>query len=508
MSLSAFSSLGNQVLTQKPVYFDSLLYYYGCNQTVGLISNNLISRVGTVGTSNAPTTNCSISSTNPAVGDGSLSVPGASSAYVDMSNKLNFSSGSGIYSLTMWFKSTTTASPANFAHFAVFSTTSIFTNSIMLRINYNTTNQINEYVDGGANVNISAPTSQSATNLRDGNWHHLAWVGFGNSTTRTVYIDGVLWGSGAGGSYTSTAVTLNATGTASRLGSSSWDTVADLNGSIDDVQIYSGTLTAAQVSNIYTNKTTANSCVFYYSCNTNGATSGTTGSLINGVNGVGGAGLTNEAPLNASVTSPSFTSEATIVTTTYKFGDGSVSIPNNPRSCILMNNKVDFSSGTGIYSLTMWFRTTSTSNYVMLAIFSSTTNGASALMLRLSSPNNALNEYSDLPSPTTTNLTISAPTSQSATNLRDGNWHHLAWIGFGNSTTRTLYIDNVLWGSGSGGSYTSVAVSFNATGTASRLGDTPWIASENLNGNLDEIQIYRGTLTAAQVNTIYNGNVL
>lgn len=235
MSLSSLTSLANvamdSIVVESPA---AILYYWTCN-TGNISGGNLISTAGITDTSgNAPLVNGSITTSTFKFGDGSASLA-VNTSYIDVSNKLDLRNG--VASLTMWFRTTST-NP--YVALALFSDGTVD--------DYIRLSGTNVQESGNSTSNILRPTEYNTTNLKDGNWHHLAWVGFGNAITRSVYIDGNLWSN-----YTYTTFARNATSTRSRLGNAHWDTASHLLGNIDDVQIYSGRLTQAQVTAIYTN---------------------------------------------------------------------------------------------------------------------------------------------------------------------------------------------------------------------------------------------------------------
>ena len=228
------------------IYMASLLYYYKCNDG-DLINGNLKDYVSNL--YNTPVNNGTISTSILKFGTGSLNLSAIDPiSYINIANKINCSpSGeyNGVYSMSMWFK---TNNPNNLVNlFCISPNGSGF--SIASTIRIKGSNKINEFTLNNE-YNINEPLDYSAYNLKDNNWHNICWISFGNSTTKNIYIDNILWGTTS--SYTTVAYTYDAVGTVSRIGSSAWSQDENLKGYVDDIQIYRGTLTANDVSIIYT----------------------------------------------------------------------------------------------------------------------------------------------------------------------------------------------------------------------------------------------------------------
>ncbi len=85
-------------------------------------------------------------------------------------------------------------------------------------------------------------TESGTTAVNDGNWHHLAWVNSSNQTM-DMYVDGVLDANDV------TSDTTN-NGPLNRIGEF-WGSGQGVIGSLDELRIYSRTLTAAEVRQLY-----------------------------------------------------------------------------------------------------------------------------------------------------------------------------------------------------------------------------------------------------------------
>jgi fibronectin-binding autotransporter adhesin len=86
-----------------------------------------------------------------------------------------------------------------------------------------------------------AATVVSATAPSTGNWHHVAWTYDATSTTSLLYVDGTQVGSATGGLVTSTTADVI-------LGTTDSGTTSPFAGDVDDVRVFSGVLTAAQIT--------------------------------------------------------------------------------------------------------------------------------------------------------------------------------------------------------------------------------------------------------------------
>lgn len=86
-----------------------------------------------------------------------------------------------------------------------------------------------------------AATVVSATAPSTGNWHHVAWTYDATSTTSLLYVDGTQVASATGGLATSTTADVI-------LGTTDSGTTSPFAGDVDDVRVFSGVLTAAQIT--------------------------------------------------------------------------------------------------------------------------------------------------------------------------------------------------------------------------------------------------------------------
>jgi hypothetical protein len=100
---------------------------------------------------------------------------------------------------------------------------------------------------GIAARNTTSRTHQGSTDVRDGIWHHFAAV-FTSATDRRIYLDGV-----EQGTQNTNSVTFNAGTTTLYFGRlRTTDTVNMLTGDLDDVMVFSSSLSQAQIDNLIT----------------------------------------------------------------------------------------------------------------------------------------------------------------------------------------------------------------------------------------------------------------
>ncbi len=87
--------------------------------------------------------------------------------------------------------------------------------------------------------------------------------------------------------------------------------------------------------------------------------------------------------------------------------------------------------------------------------------------------------------------------------MNDGDWHHVVGV-WESDSLRKIYVDGVY----QAGSTTTKTIGTINRWAIGRIADddgsfTLW-NQDNFEGSLDEVQVYSGALTAAQVRTLYN----
>lgn len=164
-------------------------------------------------------------------------------------------------------------------------------------------------------------------------------------------------------------------------------------------------------------------------------------------------------------------------------------------------NEADYASftqnvgnfGTGDFTVEVWVQTQSASGQVLLAKRNSGGHGSFWLL----GMNNGV-PYGELDQDgNATNYNVAAGTQA----INDGQWHHVALVRQGNTTS--LWVDGILSGSGASPGTTDISNSANVTAGNFYYdgfgGSQP--ANAFLNGALDEVAIYDHALTALQIQT-------
>jgi Concanavalin A-like lectin/glucanases superfamily len=136
--------------------------------------------------------------------------------------------GSASQSWSLWIKAT-----SNAAAQAIFSlTNSTLTAGAGLFLSAGSLLML-EYNGSSTLVSATAPST--------GSWHHVAWTYDGSTNANLLYVDGTQVGSATAAATTSTTADV-------LLTSSDSGTTNPFDGDIDDVRIFSGVLTAAQIT--------------------------------------------------------------------------------------------------------------------------------------------------------------------------------------------------------------------------------------------------------------------
>ena len=168
------------------------------------------------------------------IGDGSLALNYSSTSpqYI-VPSAVNFGSTSG-FTMCMWVKNT--YSSTNPTTLFNFTTGPNAANATQFSL---TSTSVKETTNGTSTTNTISSM--------DGEWHHITIV-FGNTSTRKVYIDGVLQVSYTGSPYTS-----NANGSGNAIGYG-WNATDCFNGMMDDVRLYNSILDDNSILTVFSNR--------------------------------------------------------------------------------------------------------------------------------------------------------------------------------------------------------------------------------------------------------------
>jgi chitodextrinase len=156
-----------------------------------------------------------------------------------------------------------------------------------------------------------------------------------------------------------------------------------------------------------------------------------------------------------------------------------------------VDDVVRYNSNPGVtaypFSISAWIKTSSTGNQCAV-FFGDGTAGDKYF---------SIGTNSGKAFATARNTTAYAATG-SAT-ISNGAWHHLVGV-FESATSRKLYVDGALAAT----STNSVAIVANINRFSAGLLDRSTIA-DKFNGTIDDVRLYGKTLSAAEINDIYNG---
>ena len=307
----------------------------------------------------------------------------------------------------------------------------------------NSTNYGEESVDGAAAI----PTAQ---------WVHVAVTKSGFTTS--LYVNGMLVGQNTNMYFSPFRI---GSTTQDYLGKSQWRSDPYLNGIVDDVRVYRGALSAADV------QTLANTGVAHLKFDESSGTSaidstrnGWTCTLVN---------------------SPTWTSG--------KIGNA-VSLSGSSQYVTLPSGVV--ASQTGC-TLAGWVYLNSISNWQRIFDF-----GTGTTKYMFLTPKNANNGYIRFGITTSGNTAEQRIDGTSA--LGTAGWHHVAVTLTG--STGTLYVDGAQVGQNTAMTLTPSSL---GTTTLNYIGKSQFSGDPYLNGLVDDFHIYSGALTATQIATLYGG---
>jgi hypothetical protein len=296
----------------------------------------------------------------------------------------------------------------------------------------------------------SMGTTFSSTGVQDGNWHHIAFVYGGSSTTNILYVDGIRIGTVSG--------TLGSTGSSTLfVGSSNAGTGQNY---IDEPAVYYSALTQSQIAS----HVNAGSPSYAATVLTDSPQHYVTFDQTSG-------GYLDSGSQNKTTTVTGTPTQVTGIS-------GKALTYNGTTDYVTINSPYDFGASS-TFTFECWIKSTTTTNTPTMIRRDG--NGA-AYLLRLNA--GKVEFYCNTAGIVTTGT------------YADGNWHHI--VGVKNGTATTLYIDGTSVGTGAA---TTVAQAAGAQPIY--LGESTSAATEMFKGTLDEVAIYSTALTSTQVTKHY-----
>jgi hypothetical protein len=304
----------------------------------------------------------------------------------------------------------------------------------------------------------SYTTISYSTTLAGQGWRHVAATFDEESDAFRLYLDGALVTS----TTTTAKVSYAGLGTSTVVGAhGNAGTANDLNGLVDDVQIYSKALTAAEVRQLY-------GFMGQWKLDE------TTGTAAIDSSGAGNAGVYSGSYVQG-VSAPRDTGS--------EFGASTSDKITLPREVLHQAASM---------TTTFWLKTTASGEQTVLSAANSSRD----------------NEYLVMFSNSTTfslhiknvNTTWSVPT------ISDGKWHHFAVVTAGETTTTTLYRDGAMVSAKSAGpGATPITVAQGGLVVAQEQDSVGggFASTQRLVGALDDLRVYNRALSPAEVADIY-----
>jgi hypothetical protein len=403
-----------------------------------------------------------------------------SNDYIEVGTGLGNTLGSSVSDMTvsLWYKNQT---GSNEGLFTIMSSITAGTTD-PFAISYNT-NSI--YVWFGSNYNYYSQTL-------DSNWHHLSIVK--NGTSLTTYIDGSSVSPTA--TVGSIPATIDTTNKKTFIGVY-YNTSFTYNGSLSNTQVFNTALPATgsnSVETLYNNGSPLTSMSGFTSlqgwwkldASATYDSSTTTWSIpddSSNSNTGTSSGMTQSALQQSDL---SFKTSISPFALNFDGTDDSINIGTGN---IL----------TGVFSVSMWIKRTSTSLGDSAQALFSKDNATS-----LRSFNNYLDRDTGTLKMWQSANGSSLSVTQSSTAITDTNWHHVVYINAGSGSNCQMYID------GSEVSYSAQQTGVDSIYSSSidNLLAGHYIAtSYQFNGSISNVSIWNAALTSAQVTEIYNEGV-
>lgn len=337
-------------------------------------------------------------------------------------------------------------------------------NGTQLRIN-------NGYLEvskfGGSSAMISLTPVVAANS-----WHYVAYT-YDGSTVK-LYYDGQLVGSGTASLQT---------GSTTSMYVGTYGSAEYFSGSIDDVRVYSRALSQSDITRIYT---AYNSQI---ALNTNRPASAS-GNIYSGLIGSWNFnGNTMDDTVysdNGTVVNASLSTDRKgRANSAYSFNGTTTKITLPDTQTLHLHQQ--YSAG---FSIAAWVKTT--------------VAGGNIINCRAAGPSNQWTLFVSGSGYAAANYIAGGPTGSTATGttvITNGQWHLITGIFDRTNGKIFLYVDGVLQTSLSTTELSAVSGSDNCGRSATIGADS--VSGPNYSGSIDDIKIYGRTLTAAEVQTLY-----
>ncbi|MCX6928418.1 MAG: autotransporter-associated beta strand repeat-containing protein [Verrucomicrobia bacterium] len=334
-----------------------------------------------------------------------------------------------------------------------------------------------------------ASSMTSSNSVNDGNWHHIAAVFEGRASYRQLYVDGVLQAQVTGTNYAVTFNNLSHLVVGANQGNLANDTISSFfPGLLYDVRMYNYPLSAAEVANLHSPGLIGH--WFSGAADLTDRSGFTSPGTHDGV-AVG----TNAALLAWSSDVPAgFSGQSLDLSANLSDKNVAVMITNTATTDA--NYKTTFDEGiSNKFTAAFWFKGTVEGTWV-----SKSGNTPWGWKTRLYSPK------ADFTMRSNSGETV-ASAMQSANDVNDGNWHHMAAVFDGRASFRQVYVDGVLQARTTGTPY---RVNFNnlshlMVGATQNNGAndifTTW---PFFSGLMYDVRMYGYPLSAAEVDSVYS----
>ncbi|MEN9622185.1 MAG: hypothetical protein RLZZ67_619 [Candidatus Parcubacteria bacterium] len=383
----------------------------------------------------------------------------------------SFPTGTNPVSMFAWIKTTSTVreSALSYGNSATGQAATLNVNQIATNGRF-MVDFYNSYADSGVVVN-------------DGRWHHVGFSTVGNTTTVTMYVDGVAYAGTLSGAAPNIAA-----GTNAQIGR--WITAGAgdtggyyFNGSVDDPRVYNRVVSAAEVQALYTqNQTTVNAS----------QNNKSTGGLI-GLWSFDGKDMdwrSNKALDKSGNGNDGLLTNLPTTTAPTRGKVGQALSFDADSKCITSTNNTGL-TGDVIVTVSAWiYPTNNTNAFQMIAGQAAADVAKQCINLILRTGRLSLDF-------------CSGGYTQSAT-LATNRWYHVAAVKTQGllTTTTKLYVDGVDVTSGGsvldGGDGTP-----NVTNSVVTIGRFAPGAQHGFRGTIDDVRVYNRGLSAADVKQLY-----